>query len=109
MSNKEITFYVDQAGVNEVVYRNMPGIRELEEEHMNRVISQVRAQFFQDFGVVGYFNLEFEYRPVGGKSLRYIPGGKRPVYRIVAEDANTKAILKKNPGWLAKVYESVQL
>lgn len=109
MSDKEIRFYVDQNGVNEVIYRDNNDIKLLEEEVMNRVISEARATFFQEFGFDPYFYLEFQYRPVGGKSLRYIPGGKRPVYRIRTDDPRAKKVLKENRGWLSKFAENAKL
>lgn len=105
--SKDVKFYLDQAGVRDVVYRGGK-LKNVEREVMEKELSEVRAAFLQEFGFEGSFNLEFAYAKVGGKSAGYV-NGVRPTYRISATDARTGAVLKRNPGWLGKFSKGAKL
>lgn len=104
---KNIKFYLEQPGVQEVIYRGSK-LRNIEREVMERALSEVRAAFLQEFGFEGSFNLAFLYTKVGGKGIGYV-NGSRPVYRIKATDAKTGAVLKRNPGWLDRFSKEAKL
>lgn len=105
--NKDVKFYLDQAGVRDVVYQGGK-LKNIEREVMERALSEVRAAFLQEFGFEGNFNLEFRYSKVGGKGAGYV-NGVRPNYRIRAADARTGAVLKRNPGWLGRFAKNAKL
>ena len=96
---KDFRFYLEQPGVQLEIYNNRPGLNQLEKEIMEKTLSQVQASFLQDFGTEGSFEIKFIRQKVGGKGARYVNGTK-PVYKIVATDAKTGAILKQHPKWL---------
>ena len=84
------------------IYYNEPGLREimksheilqLEQQIMTQKLSQIKAEFLQQFGFEG----QFELRAVTTNSRR-----SRVTYRIVASNARTTAALKRQPGWLGK-------
>ena len=84
------------------IYYNEPGLRDimkgqpladLEQQVMMQKLSQVKAEFLNTFGIEG----SFEVRRVVTNSKR-----SRTTFRIVASNARTTAILKRQPGWLAK-------
>lgn len=84
------------------IYYNEPGIRQimkgheisqLEQQMMTQKLSQVKAEFLQQFGFEG----QFELKAVTTNSRR-----SRVTYRIVAANAHTGAALKRQPGWLGK-------
>ncbi len=103
-----VNFYLDLDGVREVIYKG-DKIKEVEKQTMERALSEVKAQFLQDFGFEGSFRLEFQYQKVGGKTASYVGGAVRPVYKISASDARTGAILKARPGWLAQFSKGAKL
>ena len=71
-------------------------ITNLESETMERIKSEIAANFLQKFGTEGTFNIEMVQTP--GNAYH----GGRNSYRITAGDAKTTALLKKEPGWLAQ-------
>lgn len=84
------------------IYYNEPGLREImkgqaisniEEQIMSQRLGQVKAEFLQHFGFEGNFIV----KKVDTNSKR-----SRTTFRIVANDARTNAVLKRQPGWLAK-------
>lgn len=84
------------------IYYNEPGIRtimkgpeisQLEQQIMTQKLSQIKAEFLQQFGFEG----QFELKAVTTNSRR-----SRIAYRVVAANARTMAALKRQPGWLGK-------
>ena len=84
------------------IYYNEPGVRQimkgyeisqLEQQIMTQKLSQVKAEFLQQFGFEG----QFELKAVTTNSRR-----SRISYRIVSASARTTAALKRQPGWLKK-------
>lgn len=84
------------------IYYNEPALREImkgneiskmEQEIMTQKLSQVQAEFLQQFGFEG----KFELKAVTTNSRR-----SRVTYRIVAANARTGAALKRQPGWLGQ-------
>ena len=84
------------------IYYNEPGLREimkgheisqLEQQMMAQKLSQVKAEFLQQFGFEG----QFELKAVTTNSRR-----SRITYRIVAANARTTNALKRQPGWLSR-------
>ena len=84
------------------IYYNEPGLREimkgheisqLEQQMMAQKLSQIKAEFLQQFGFEG----QFELKAVTTNSRR-----SRITYRIVPVNARTTAALKRQPGWLGK-------
>lgn len=84
------------------IYYNEPGLREimkgheisqLEQQMMAQKLSQIKAEFLQQFGFEG----QFELKAVTTNSRR-----SRITYRIVSANARTTAALKRQPGWLGK-------
>lgn len=107
MSNL-VKFYLSQPGVQQAVYKSVK-LEHLERDVMEKALAEVSAAFLQDFGFAGAFRLEFVNRKVGGKSASYIPSAIRPVYKVIADNAQTAAILKQNPGWLARFAKNAKL
>lgn len=107
MSNL-VKFYLSQPGVQQAVYKSVK-LEHLERDVMEKALAEVSAAFLQDFGFAGAFRLEFVHRKVGGKSASYIPSATRPVYKVTADNAQTAAILKQNPGWLARFAKNAKL
>lgn len=87
----KIGIYYDQNGLREIM--KGPEIADLEQNLMMTKLSQVQAEFLQTFGFEGSFVI----KKVDTNSKR-----SRTTFRIVANDARTTAILKRQPGWLAK-------
>ena len=84
------------------IYYNEPGIRSIMKDHklssmeqqiMQQKLAQIKAEFLQSFGTEGNFGI----KAVTTNSKR-----SRITYRIVASDAKTTALLKRNPGWLSR-------
>lgn len=105
---KDFGFYLDQWGVQEEIYTNRPGLNMLEKQIMEKALSEITAGFLQEFGTEGKFELKFIRQKIGGKGARYV-SGTRPVYKIVAADAKTGAILKAHPKWLEKYSKNARL
>lgn len=103
---KTIKFYLDQKGFQETVYRN-PNLSRLAREAAEKSLSEARAAFLQTFGTDGEFNLQFVWARASHPAAP--AGALRPVYRIVAADAKTGAILKKHPRWLDQFSGSAKL
>lgn len=68
-------------------------ISEMEQDMMMSRLNQIEAEFLQRFGFEG----AFELKRVDTNSNR-----SRTTYRIVAANARTTAVLKREPGWLGK-------
>ena len=68
-------------------------ISRLEQQMMTQKLSQIKAEFLQRFGFEG----NFEIKRVDTNSRR-----SRTSYRVVASDARTASMLKREPGWLGK-------
>ena len=100
----KIKVYIEQSDVQAVVYRN-PKLQNLERDFMERALGEVRAAFLNEFGTEGKFNLQFRWGKVNSPYVN----GVRPVYKVVAADAKTTAILKRNPGWLARFSQGARL
>lgn len=86
-----IGIYYNESGLREIM-KGAP-LAQLEQEIMMQKLNQVKAEFLIQFGVEG----GFEVKKVDTQSKR-----SRTTFRIVTTDARTTAILKRNPGWLAK-------
>lgn len=108
LMDDSVKFSLDVAGVQQVVYGSSK-LNGIERQVMERALSEAKATFLQEFGTDGNLVLEYLSRPVGGKTAQYLPGARRPVYRIRAGDAKTGAILKARPGWLAKFSREAKL
>lgn len=87
--DKAVRFYLDRPGTKEVVL-NGSGVKKLEQEYMQKRLSEIEAAFLQKFG----FNGTFE--------LQYTPTRFRSAWRIRAADGRTGAALMREPGWLAQ-------
>lgn len=96
----KIKFYLEQQGVQQVIYNNTQ-LEKLEQQVIENAKSQAEAAFLRDFGRQGNFEIKFIRVKVGGKGAAYV-NGTRPVYRLVPADNETAALLKKQPGWLAQ-------
>lgn len=87
----KIGIYYDESGIRDIM--KSPELEHMEQNIMQSKLDQVRAEFQQTFGFPG----QFELKAVTTNSRR-----PRITYRIVAADARTTAMLKKNSGWLGK-------
>ncbi len=87
----KIGIYYNESGLRSIM--KGPEIANIEQDIMMQKLAQVKAEFLTQFGVQG----NFEIRKVDTSSRR-----SRTTFRIVASDARTTAILKRNSGWLAK-------
>lgn len=87
----KIGIYYDEHGLREIMKGHE--MSKIEEEIMTKKLSQVKAEFLQQFGFEG----QFELKAVTTNSKR-----SRITYRIVTASPRTTATLKKNPGWLGK-------
>lgn len=87
----KVGIYYDEQGIRNIM--KGPEIQAMEQEIMQRKLSQVKAEFLQQFGFEGGFDL----KAVVTNSKR-----SRITYRIVATNARTTATLKRNPKWLGK-------
>lgn len=105
---KDFKFHLDQWGVQEVVYAQNTELTTLEKHTMEKALSEVKAAFIQEFGTEGNFEIKFQRVKIGGKGARYV-NGTRPVYKIVAADSKTGALLKRQPGWLARFSQNAKL
>ena len=83
--------YYNEHGLREIM-KGQP-IANLEQDLMMQRLGQIQAEFLQTFGVSG----SFEIKRVDTTSRR-----SRTTFRIVPTDARTAALLKRQPGWLAK-------
>lgn len=103
---QSIKFYLDQAGVQEVIYHGV-GISELERQTIEKELSQVSAAFVSQYGTDGAFTVEFIRSKVNHPKAP--AGATRPTYRIKAADAKTGAILKAHPRWLDQFNKGARL
>lgn len=87
----KIGIYYNEQGLREIM--KSPEITGIEQDLMMQRLGQVKAEFLQTFGFEG----EFEVKKVDTNSKR-----SRTTFRIVANNARTTAVLKRQPGWLAK-------
>lgn len=87
----KIGIYYNEQGLREIM--KSPEIAGIEQDLMMQRLGQVKAEFLQTFGFEG----EFEVKRVDTNSKR-----SRTTFRIVANNAKTTAVLKRQPGWLAK-------
>lgn len=88
---KKIGIYYDEQGLRNIMKGH--NMSQLEQQIMTQKLSQIEASFLQQFG----FNGSFTLKAVTTNSRR-----GRVTYRIVAANARTTAVLKRQPGWLAK-------
>lgn len=93
----EIKFWLDQAGVNDVILMKNAKVDSLEREIMMRTLDEVRAAFIQDFGFQGDFDISYE------------PTKLRSRFKIKATSPRTGAVLKANPGWLGRFSQGAKL
>lgn len=87
----KIGIYYDESSIRSILKGNKIG--SLEQEIMQKKLSQVKAEFLQTFGFEG----SFEIKAIKTNSRR-----SRLTYRIVSSNSRTTAALKRQPGWLAK-------
>lgn len=87
----KIGIYYDENGLRDILKGNE--ISQMEQQIMMERISRVQSEFLQRFG----FNGKFEIKRIDTNSRR-----SRTTFRIVASDAKTTAVLKREPGWLDK-------
>ena len=87
----KIGIYYDEHGLREIMKGHE--ISNLEQDIMSKKLAQVKAEFLQQFGIEG----QFELKAVTTNSRR-----SRVTYRIVTASPRTTAILKNHPGWLGK-------
>ena len=91
----DITFKLDQSGVAEILKRNSD-LQNLMSMAIEGTVSIVEAQFFQDFGVNGHFEV------VGFTT-------DRSSYKIQASDKKTAYILKSKPKWLDQFTDNIKI
>lgn len=87
----KIGIYYNEQGLREIM--KSPEIAGVEQDLMMQRLGRIKAEFLQTFGFEG----EFEVKRVDTNSKR-----SRTTFRIVANNARTTAVLKRQPGWLAK-------
>lgn len=87
----KIGIYYDEGGLRDIMKGQ--AIADIEQQIMMERLTTIRAAFFQRFGFEG----AFEIKRVDTNSRR-----SRTTFRIVASDAKTGAMLKREPGWLAR-------
>ena len=87
----KIGIYYNEPGIREIMKGQ--GISQIEQQIMTRKLSQIKADFLQQFGFEG----QFDIKAVTTNSRR-----SRITYRIVPANARTTAALKRQPGWIAK-------
>ena len=88
---RKISISYNEPGIRSIMKGN--GIAELEQQMMQQKLAQIKAEFLQSFGTEG----NFEIKAVVTRSKR-----SRLAYRIKSADTKTTALLKRNPGWLAR-------
>lgn len=88
---RKIGIYYDEKGLRDIM--KGPELANLEQNIMMERLTTIKAAFFQRFGFEG----SFEVKMVDTNSRR-----SRTTFRIVASDARTTAVLKREPGWLAR-------
>lgn len=93
----DVKFWLDQAGVSDVILMKNAKVDSLEREIMMNTLDEVRAAFLQEFGFQGEFNLSYE------------PTRLRSRFKIKAANARTGAVLKAHPGWLGKFTQNARL
>lgn len=86
-----IGIYYNESGIRDIMKGEK--IAQMEQQIMMQKLGQVQAEFLQRFGFSG----SFEIKKVDTNSRR-----SRTTFRIVANNARTTAVLKREPGWLAK-------
>lgn len=87
----KIGIYYNPAGLRNIM--KGPQIASLEQQMMMQKLSQVKAEFLTTFGFEG----DFVIKKVDTNSRR-----SRTTYRICANNSRTTAVLKRQPGWLAR-------
>jgi hypothetical protein len=87
----KIGIYYNESSFREIMKGKE--LAEIEQDLMMKKLDQIKAEFLQSFGTEG----SFELKRVDTNSRR-----SRTTFRIVAADAKTGALLKRNPGWLAR-------
>ena len=90
-----ITFVLDRHGGADILKNNQKLI-DIENQTMSSVLSNIEAQFFQQFGVEG----KFEKKQTTGDRTQVI---------IRAANQRTGAILKANPRWLAQFIDNINI
>lgn len=87
----KVGIYYNKSGIREILKGQ--SIANIEQDLMMKKLNRIEAEFLQSFGTEG----KFEIKKVDTNSRR-----SRTTFRIVSADAKTTAILKRQPGWLAK-------
>ena len=75
-------------------------ISTMEQDIMMKKLNQIQAEFLQQFGFEGKFDISST--TTSGIFKRGTLHGGRTSWKIRAADAKTNAALKRQPGWLAK-------
>jgi hypothetical protein len=92
----DVKFIHSQSGMSEVILKGNPKLQELQEAVFVRLLPIVQAQFFQQFGVEGNFEI-----------AKFTTN--RSNVAIQAADPTTRAVLQRNPGWLGKFTENLNI
>lgn len=90
-----IGFLADLKGGQKILKDNAQ-IKNIEEDKIKSLHSRIQAQFLQEFGFEGDFNVQSFYTD-------------RINFKISAGDQKTGATLKRNPKWLAKFIDELHI
>lgn len=87
----KVGIYYNEKAFRDIMKSNE--ISNLEQDFMMKKLNEIQAAFLQEFGFQG----AFEIKRVDTNSRR-----SRTTFRVIANDARTTAVLKRQSGWLAR-------
>lgn len=92
---KKADFRLDRNGGAKVL-KESSRLMSIQEDAMRGILAGIEAEFFMTFGVVGEFRLK-----------SFVNDRAQTV--IEAADAQTGAVLKRNPGWLGTFIDNIRI
>ena len=96
MAKATAKFIHSHSGMSQVILKGNAKLQSMQNSKMESVLRTIEAQFLQQFGVVGRFEVESFMTD-------------RSSAKIQAADAQTGAVLKNNPKWLNQFVENMKL
>ena len=91
---KDVTFRIDYQAAGRTILRGNAKMISLQNSTMGPVLATIRAQFFQQFGFEGKFDMQMFTTD-------------RSTVKIFANDARTAKTLKANPKWMAQFIDNI--
>lgn len=93
----KVRIWYDKKNIGNDILKGNQKLKDMERNAIQHALNNVEAQFMQQFGFQGKFE------------VKYDPTKYRSRFRLIAADARTTAVLKKNPGWLKQFANNMKL